>query len=138
MLDEERILSKIDEINSYLEEMKDFIPKSFEDYMNSSENRRVCERLLQISIECVIDICSLMVKGLKLGAPSDEDDLFQKLKRKKIVSSKTLGLLKGMKGFRNILVHRYAEVDDELVFQFLKSNLGDFSAFKKEILNSLK
>jgi len=138
MLDEERILVKIDEMESYLEEIKEFIPKDFEEYTDSRESRRVCERLLQISIECVIDICSLLVKGLKLGAPSDEDDLFQKLKKKKAISGRMLDVLKGMKGFRNILVHRYAEVDDELVFKFLKRNLKDFQAFKKEVLNSLK
>jgi len=138
MLDEERILVKIDEMESYLEEIKEFIPKDFGEYTDSRESRRVCERLLQISIECVIDICSLLVKGLKLGAPSDEDDLFQKLKKKKAISGRMLDVLKGMKGFRNILVHRYAEVDDELVFKFLKRNLKDFQAFKKEVLNSLK
>ena len=40
-----------------------------------------------------------------------------------------------MKGFRNILVHRYSEVDDELVFIFLSKNLKDFNEFKKSIIS---
>jgi uncharacterized protein YutE (UPF0331/DUF86 family) len=40
--------------------------------------------------------------------------------------------LKTMRGFRNILVHRYAEVDDELVFDNLR-NINDFKEFRKEI-----
>ncbi|MBI4170406.1 MAG: hypothetical protein HY514_01835 [Candidatus Aenigmarchaeota archaeon] len=35
-------------------------------------------------------------------------------------------------------MHRYAEVDDELVFQFLENNLKDFSLFRKEVLHFLK
>ncbi len=137
-MDEERILKKIDELDLYMNEIKDFIPKNFEDYMNSRRTRRVCERLLQISIECVIDICGLLVKELKLGTPSDEEDLFQKLNKKKIISNKMVKTLKRMKGFRNVLVHRYAEVDDELVFRYLKNNMEDFRNFKKDVLDFLR
>ncbi|HIH96746.1 MAG TPA: DUF86 domain-containing protein, partial [Thermoplasmata archaeon] len=46
--------------------------------------------------------------------------------------------LSKMRAFRNILVHRYGAVDDELVFKVLKKNLGDFKKFKREILDSLQ
>ena len=42
-----------------------------------------------------------------------------------------------MKGFRNILVHKYGVVDDELVFEMLKEKLSDFDIFKHEILTNL-
>lgn len=137
MLDKKRIMSKISELESYLEELGDHIPKGYEDYMDDRDIRRICERLLQISVECVIDISSMLARGLKLGPPSDENDLFNKLKRNKTISNKLAEILKKMKGFRNILVHRYAEVDDELVFQFLKNNIKDFLMFKKEVLDCL-
>lgn len=75
-------------------------------------------------IECTIDICTLIVKGLRLGLPSTEEDLFEKLERKGIITKRMKEKLKLMRGFRNILVHRYAEVDDELVFENLK-NIND-------------
>ena len=43
-----------------------------------------------------------------------------------------------MKGLRNILVHRYGEVEDEIVFENLSENLGDFEKFKEEILKYIK
>jgi len=43
-----------------------------------------------------------------------------------------------MKGFRNILVHKYGAVQDELVFEMLSERLEDFDKFKKEILDILK
>ena len=45
--------------------------------------------------------------------------------------------LKKMKGFRNVLVHKYAEIDDELVYEHLKK-LGDFIEFRKQIVSFLK
>jgi len=137
-MDKERILSKIDELDSYLLELKEIIPDNFDDYMNFKEKRRACERLLQISIETVIDICTLMLKGMKLGVPGEEEDVFDKLEKSKVITKESKEILKGMKGLRNILVHRYGEIDDELVFQNLKNNLSDFEKFKKEILAFLK
>lgn len=134
MLDRERILAKIDELDTYLNELTQIIPVSFEEYQRV-EKKRACERLLQLCIECVIDVCGLFVSGLRLGLPSEENDLFDKMLKKKILSKKMSSLLKKMRGFRNILVHEYAAVDNELVFKTTKEKLGDFKKFKKEVLD---
>ena len=133
-MDKERILSKIGEMDNYLDELEGIIPKNFDEYKNSIKEKRACERLLQILMESVMDICNLVVSGLKLGLPSDEDDIFKKLESKKIISGKTAEILKNMKGFRNILVHKYGILKDELVFEMLSEKLDDFEKFKKEIL----
>lgn len=137
MLDKNRVLSKLDEFDSYTSELESVMPKSYEEYVNSIEKKRSCERLLHILIECVIDICALMVKGLRLGLPAEEEDLFEKLEKEKIISREMKGKLKSMRGFRNILVHRYAEVDDELIFENLGS-INDFKEFRKEIGSFLR
>ena len=49
-----------------------------------------------------------------------------------------LNLLKEMRSFRNILVHEYADVDDQLVFETFHKRLGDFDGFTKVILNFIK
>lgn len=136
-MDKERVLSKIDEIDSYLEELEKIKPSSFEEYGKSIEKKRACERLLQISVESVIDILNLIVSELKLGLPSDEKEVIEKLKNKKVISKELRKILIDMKGFKNILVHKYGTVDDELVFENLSENLEDFDKFKKEILNYL-
>jgi len=136
MLDRERILAKLDELDAYLKELREIAPASFEAYKGAS--KRACERLLQISIECTLDICKLFVTGLRLGLPAEEDDLFEKLREAKIITTGMAEKLKEMKGFRNIIVHQYGRVDDQIAFQILKNNLGDFEEFKKQMLESLK
>ena len=133
-MDKERILSKIDELDTYLRELETIKLSNFIEYKDSIENKRACERLLQISIETVIDICNILISNLKLGLPSDEGDMFKKLERKNIITKKTGKILANMKGFRNILVHRYGVVDDALVFEMLSERLDDFEKFRKEIL----
>ena len=108
------------------------------EYKSLIEKKRACERLLQISIETIIDICNILISNLKLGLPADEEDTFQKLENKKIISKKMADTLSNMKGFRNILVHKYGIVDDELAFEMLSEKLEDFEKFKDEILRFLK
>ena len=138
MLDKERILSKISELKGYLEKLKTIVPASFQEYQESEVERRACERLLQISIECVLDICDIIFSGLKLGVPSSEEDVIEKLRRAKVISEGMSKKLKGMKGMRNVLVHRYPYIDDEKVFEVLTEELDDFYAFIDEILKFLK
>jgi uncharacterized protein YutE (UPF0331/DUF86 family) len=136
VLDRERILGKVAELDSYLGELKQVTPATFDEYQ-TIEKKRSCERLLQLCIESVIDVCKMFVSGLKLGLPSDENDLFSKLHAKKIISEETARTLREMKGFRNILIHEYATVDDEIVYSYAKMNSNDFEEFEKQILASI-
>jgi uncharacterized protein YutE (UPF0331/DUF86 family) len=137
MLDEGRILAKLDELEGYLAELRAIAPENLKEYRRI-EKKRSCERLLQLCIECVIDMCRILVSGLRLGLPADENDLFEKLNKNGIVSSSVTRLLRQMRGFRNILVHEYASVDDELVFKYGKTRLGDFDKIRKQILEVLR
>ena len=77
MLDRERIFAKIDELESYVRDLRTIAPDSFTVYQQI-EKKRACERLLQIAVECVIDICGLIVSGLRLG-----------FRRKRTISSRS-------------------------------------------------
>ncbi|MCS7265932.1 MAG: DUF86 domain-containing protein [Armatimonadetes bacterium] len=109
MIDRERILTKIAQLDSYLNELAQIAPSSFEEYIRSIE-KKACERLLQISVEAVIDICAILVQSLRLGLPAEEDDIFEKLALAGLISGEMAKTLKRMKGFRNILVHEYGRV----------------------------
>jgi uncharacterized protein YutE (UPF0331/DUF86 family) len=137
MLDRERILGKIDQLEGYLRELRTIVPQDFAAYQKV-EKRRACERLLQLSIEAVIEVCHLLVTGLRLGIPAEENDLFEKLEAAGVISPQTRETLREMKGFRNILVHEYARIDDRMVYEVARSRLGDFETFKEEILRYLK
>lgn len=137
MVDRDRILTRLDELDGYLRELRAIAPSSFADYL-AVEKRRACERLLQISIEGVIDVCALLVMGLRLGVPAEEDDLFEKLARRDVLSPPLVAILRRMKGLRNLLVHEYGRIDDQIIFETIRDRLGDFDVFKGEILGFLR
>ena len=128
-----RILAKLEEMNQYLEELEEFLPAGEEGYVENKQVRRACEKTIELAVEAVISIISLIVSHNKLGIPKNEDDLINLLEKKKIITSLLAATLKEMKGFRNILVHRYAEVDDAIAYRTLAEQVGDFSRFEQEI-----
>ena len=45
---------------------------------------------------------------------------------------------RSMKELCNLLVHEYGRINDQLVFETVKGRLGDFDAFKREVLAHLR
>lgn len=137
MVDRERILAKLDQMDGYLAELRSIMPASLDAYRRV-ERRRACERLLQVSVECVLDVCHLLVAGLRLGLPAEEDDVFEKLRAAGVVPAAMHDTLRRMKGCRNILVHEYGHVLDEIIFETVSTRLGDFDEFKRVALEAVR
>ena len=137
MVDRERILARLDDLDTFLRELRSIAPKSLDEYLKT-EKRRACERLVQVAVEALIDICGLLVSGLRLGIPGEEDDMFVRLARAGVLSDATAQTLKRMKGLRNLLVHEYSRVSDQIVFETIRDRLGDFDTCKREILDYLR
>ena len=57
MLDRKRVLAKIDELDGYLRDLQTIAPQDLT-ACQQIEKKRACERLLQIAVECVIDVTS--------------------------------------------------------------------------------
>ncbi|MHA1637036.1 MAG: type VII toxin-antitoxin system HepT family RNase toxin [Candidatus Thorarchaeota archaeon] len=134
---DQRIIIKLDEQEQILSELKDILPQNQQAYLNAPIVRRAVERLIQISIELVIDICAKLIKELRLGVPKSEDDMFSKLE-KTVFSPALINILRKMKSFRNKVVHRYGELNDELVYQIVQNIFSDFALFAKELRTFLK
>lgn len=137
MVDRDRVLAKLDELDGYLDEIRTIAPTDIEEYARI-EKKRSWERLVQMAVEAAIDACAMLVTGLRLGLPAEENDLIEKLARRGVISGGMVQILKRMKGMRNILVHEYGRIDDELVFATVRDRLGDFGTFKREILDFLR
>lgn len=135
-MDSERVLSKLDALDTYLEELRALKPSSIGEYAANLEKKMACERLLHLLIETTIDACYLLVKELKLGLPAGDESVIIKLSG--VFPPELVEKLRGMKRLRNILVHRYEEIIDEKVFGVLENNLGDFVEFKNETRRVLK
>lgn len=136
-VDRDRVIGKIDQLRGYVETLRRIAPADLDGY-EREEIKRACERLLQIAVEAAIDTCGLLVSGLQLGLPGEEDDMFDKLEREHVIDETTTLRLRSMKGLRNILVHEYARVDDRRVFEAARNGLSDLDRFADQITSYLR
>lgn len=127
------IRTKMKEIEESIRLVEEHLPESFEEFSNLGLVKDGIYKRVEFAIENVFDICAIINADLNLGIPGSDEDIVENLIKNNILSMKMKEKLKMMKGFRNILVHRYGKIDDKLAFRILKENLGDFHEFMREI-----
>lgn len=134
--EKDRILLKLDEMENYLTELDEMLPKKKE-YLKDLINRRACEKTIGLAIESLIDACSMVISFYRLGIPSDEDNIFEILIKKNVITGLMGKQLREIKGFRNILIHKYGVLDDALVYEFISTDLIPFVEFKSAVVKYL-
>src|SRR5659263_467824 len=116
----------------YVEELQSMLPDQ-EEYQQDLIKRRACEKTIEVAIESLIDVSAMIVSAQQFGLPENEENIFDMLIEKKVLSSKFGEKLKDMKGFRNILIQRYGHVDDEIVFHNLSGCMDDLYEFETAV-----
>lgn len=101
-MDRNRILAKAYQLQPYLAELAEPRPGSLSEF-RQIEKKRACDRLAQIAAAAAIDICTLLVKGLGLGLPGEDDDRSEELEKARLISPASAAILGKMEGFRYIL-----------------------------------
>lgn len=87
----------------------------------------------EYAIENVLDICAVLNSDLMLGVPGDNEDIIAHLQLHQVISDEMGRKIRGMKAFRNIMVHRYGAIDDQIAYRLLNEHLDDFDAFRSAI-----
>lgn len=127
------IETKIVEIRDNLSIIQDNLPNDANEFVQLGLVKDGIYKKIEFCIQSVYDICSIINTDLHLGIPEGDESIIDNLEQKNIFTKKQAVKLKRMKGFHNILVHRYGKIDDELAFEMLKNNLDDFYVFLETI-----
>ena len=112
--------------------LKEFIPSDFE-YLKTRKDKNALYKEVEYSIQLIIDICAIINSDIVKKTPLDEEGIIDSLKDKKIISKEVSESVKGMKRFRNVLVHKYDDIDDKIAYESIKRGLKDINAFINEI-----
>lgn len=127
----ERLISLI---NGYLNDLRSVKDATFADYAKDVKLQRFVERTLHITIEACLDAANHIISDEGFREPEDNRDVFKVLGENRIISERLQKRLQDMASFRNLIVHSYARVDNEIVFGILKKRLGDIEEFMKAVL----
>lgn len=92
---------------------------------------------LQRACEQCLDMANLVIRVKKLGLPAGSKDSFTLLKKASIIDSAMEKKLKGMVGFRNVIVHEYQEIDYKRVENVITTHADDLIEFASILVSAL-
>lgn len=92
---------------------------------------------LQRACQLCIDMANRTIRLRKLGLPQDSSESFTVLQEAGILDAELTRKLRGMVGFRNVLVHRYRDFDLELMIDVIENRLDGLLEYAQIIVNLL-
>jgi uncharacterized protein YutE (UPF0331/DUF86 family) len=131
-----RYLQKLNELKDRI----DFIEARLtwkEEFLSNRVLRKAIYKEFQECVEIVFDLVSMIARDEGFFSEDDYTNL-ERIKEKVGIDEKTALLLKKAKGLRNVLVHEYNGIIDELAFDSIKSFLPAFKKFQEGVSKWIK
>jgi uncharacterized protein YutE (UPF0331/DUF86 family) len=133
MVDEDVIVDKLRYINRYTDDLKQIRGMSKEEYVEDMVTQRAVERTLMNLVQACIDLAQHIRSAEDLSPTGTAKQEMQALGNADIISRETQEKMEEAIGFRNILAHRYGDIDHEVVFDVLHNDLRWFEQFQQEL-----
>jgi uncharacterized protein YutE (UPF0331/DUF86 family) len=125
-IDIERIKERAREIRESLEKIRQYIALPDAEFFADERNLYTVMHLLLIAIEATASLCTHILAKTARKSPASHAECFDGLRDLGIVNDELASHLVKMVHFRNLLVHRYWEVDPVKVLGYAREGLGDF------------
>lgn len=138
MSDRDRICTKLNKLYSYYEELKNISGISQEEYSRNLLYRRATERTMQLIVECATDINNMLLKMHSKKGSSDYFNSFLDIADLDIISAEFALKIAPSTGLRNILVHEYEDINDEIVYRSIGNCLEYYLRYMDLINRYLK
>lgn len=124
-----RIRAKVADIRDSLDVLRDYAHRSDQGFLGNMESVRAARYTLIVAIEAATNIANHLCSRLLSEAPASYTETFVKLGERGVIPASLTTRLARMTGLRNMLVHRYAPIDDRRVLAIIRSDLKDLEEF---------
>ena len=135
MTDAELVAKRLGLIDAYVQDLRTL---GNPDNLGSDlREQRFTLHTLQLAAQAALDVASHIVSDDDLGEPATNRELFDLLARHGWIVPPLAAKLKDIAGFRNIVVHGYADVDLAVVEDVVRNRLDDLLEFAGAIRSRL-
>ncbi len=94
---------------------------------------RFVEHTLQIAIQAMLDVAYALAAEHNLGEPADHRQVFNRLVGAGWISEAQGSTCRRMVSFRNVVVHRYLQVDLAILRRIVERDLDDLLGFVRAV-----
>lgn len=136
--EEKFVISKLNKLKGYISELRDLVKLKDKEILEDPYKFHTAERLLQLIVDTMLDINQHFIRELNLKIGEDFQSTFYTLGENNILPNKFAQELAPVVGLRNLIVHRYEELNQDLFITNLKKNFSDFKNYIEFIKKYLK
>lgn len=131
------IIDKLEFLEEYITRLKDLQQYSPEEIEKNYVLRGAVERYLQVSLESMLDIGEIIISEEKIKRPASYKEIFHILGEIGVLPEAFARKIEPSAGFRNVLVHMYAKVELDRLYENLQSGVEDMELFIEYIAQFL-
>lgn len=128
-----QLVSKLEE---YLKKLEFLQKYNKEEFLENWQIEVQVDRMMQLIIECSIDIGEEILSGIKVRAPKTYKETFLLLRQNKVIDDYLMKKLQDLCDFRNELVHDYLFLGPEKIYdkfvitsEIIEEYLGKIKSF---------
>lgn len=134
----EVLTDKLEALEGYVRLLEDYADRDLEQLRDDPTLRGAVERYLHLALETCLDIGEHVIALEGARKPSTYREVVEILGEIGVLDPAFAEHFAGAAGLRNVLVHRYAEVDVARLHAFLQKDLGDFEEFLEAVARYAK
>lgn len=132
------IRRKLIRLTEFTKELKPLTDYTYEQYLGNYFIKRTGERLIQLIVENMVDINSIIISEKNLPPPKDYYSSFELLGSANVLPQDFAKNLAPCAGMRNRLVHEYDQIDDQIIFESIPKLLDMVDQYIAYIYEFLK
>ncbi|MEW6276119.1 MAG: DUF86 domain-containing protein [Bacillota bacterium] len=137
VIDRETIQKKLAELEKYVTELTKHQYYTVEDLRKDLGKQWMVSHGLQLAIQVILDVGNHILSDRGINA-EDYTDVIDKMGEHSILPPKFAKRIRGMAGFRNVIIHGYSVLDLNKLHSVLKDSLADFLEFARYITGFLE
>lgn len=134
MVNPDKVKDLLARLSSYVEKLEIIARFSLQEFQGSFMHVESAKHLLQVSIECCLDISHHIIASERYRTPGTYVESLEILAEESVIPQEYLASFRQMVRFRNRLVHLYWDVEEVDLYEILQTRLGDFDVFASNIV----
>jgi uncharacterized protein YutE (UPF0331/DUF86 family) len=116
----EKIKTLEKDLLNTVSEIKSIITMNEEVFVKEPKEIDALRYLLIEAVEAMANICNHILTRVASQVPKGYPDCFEKLSEAEIITRELGEKLRKLASLRNILIHKYREIDDQKIFRSAK------------------
>jgi len=136
MVDPLRVQTMLDRLGAEIAALRRLAARPPDELLADEDLLAAVKYRFVVALEVCIDVGRHLVASEGLRAPRDYADVFTVLADAELLATGTAAELRDTARFRNLLVHGYAQVDDERVVEILRTRLHDLDRFRTALADA--